>query len=128
MLIAIERGDVTIEEAGAAPHAISVITVSEILHGVHRADPVHRTRRRLAVDRTLALFDALPITEDVARIHAEVGAELATQGLQIATNDLWIGATALVHDLQVATRDRRSFERIPGLDVLSPTGGVGGSA
>jgi tRNA(fMet)-specific endonuclease VapC len=96
-----------------------VISVSELLHGVHRAQPAVRTRRRLVVERILAPFDALPITEEVARVHAEIGADLAAAGTPIPTNDLWIGATALVHDLTVATRDRRSFGRIPGLRLLA---------
>jgi tRNA(fMet)-specific endonuclease VapC len=71
------------------------------------------------VERILAVFDALPITEEVARVHAEIGADLAAAGTPISTNDLWIGATALVHDLAVATRDRHSFGRIPGLRLLA---------
>jgi predicted nucleic acid-binding protein len=119
LLIAIERGDASPDAAGEGPHAISVISVSELLHGVHRARSPVRTRRRLAVERILALFDALPITEEIARVHAEVGAELAADGTPIATNDLWIGCTALVHDAAVATRDQRSFGRIPGLRIVT---------
>lgn len=119
LLIAIERGDAALEEAGEGPHSISVITVSELLHGVHRADPTQRTRRRLVVERMLTRFDALPIDEEIARVHADVGATLAQQGEPIGANDLWIGATALVHDLAVATRDQRSFGRIPGLRVVT---------
>jgi tRNA(fMet)-specific endonuclease VapC len=96
-----------------------VISVSELLHGVHRAQPAQRTRRRLVVERILAVFDGLEVTEEIARVHAEVGADLAAAGTPIPTKDLWIGATALVHDLAVATRDRRSFGRIPGLHVVS---------
>jgi predicted nucleic acid-binding protein len=119
LLIAIERGDVAADLAGDAPHAISVVSVGELLHGVHRARSPVRTRRRLAVERILAHFEALPITEEIARIHAEIGAELAADGTPVATNDLWIACTALVHGAAVATRDRRSFERIPGLDVIA---------
>jgi len=98
---------------------ISVVSVSELLHGVHRARSPVRTRRRLAVERLLALFYVLPITEEIARVHAEIGAELASDGLSVSTNDLWIGCTALVYDAGVATRDRRSFSRIPGLHVIA---------
>jgi tRNA(fMet)-specific endonuclease VapC len=118
VLVALERGDVTVEDAGEGPHAISVVSVSELLHGVHRARPEARTKRGLVVERILARFESLAITEEVARVHAEVGAHLATVGTPVPTNDLWIGATALVHGLGVATRDRRSFSRIPGLQVV----------
>lgn len=119
MLIAIERGDLPPELPGDAPHSISVVSVSELLHGVHRARSPVRSRRRIAVERLLAALDALPITEEVARVHAEIGAELVADGTPVATNDLWIGCTALVHDAAVATRDRRSFERVPGLHVIA---------
>ncbi len=118
LLVAIERGDASIDEAGEGSKAISVITVSELLHGVYRADPARRTRRRLVVERMLASFDPLPIDEEIARVHAEVGAALAEQGAAVGGNELWIGATALVHELEVATRDRRSFARIPGLRLV----------
>jgi toxin FitB len=34
--------------------------------------------------------------------------------------DALVGATALVHDLTVVTRDVKDFERLGGLDVLTP--------
>jgi predicted nucleic acid-binding protein len=118
LLVAIERRDASDDLLGDAHQAISVITVSELLHGVHRADVAHRTRRRLVVERILAVFDALPITEEIARVHAEVGADLAVRGQQITTHDLWIASTALVHDLTLATRNPRDFARVPGLQVI----------
>jgi tRNA(fMet)-specific endonuclease VapC len=119
LLVAIERGDAPLDAVEADAYAISVITVSELLHGVYRARPAQRTRRRLVVERLLALFDALPVTEEIARVHAEIGADLAAAGPPVTGNDLWIGATALVHDLSVATRDQRSFGRIAGLHVVA---------
>jgi predicted nucleic acid-binding protein len=35
-------------------------------------------------------------------------------------HDLWIGATALTHGLDLATNDRSGFNRLPELTVLSP--------
>lgn len=103
---------------GVGTQSISVISVSELLHGVHRSKVAERPRRRAVVERLLTQFVAIPITDEIARVHAEIGADLAMSSNPVATHDLWIGATALVHGLAVATRDRRSFERIPGLDVL----------
>jgi predicted nucleic acid-binding protein len=119
VLIALERGDVTGNFLGDSPGLISVISVTELFFGVHRARSPQRTRRRIAVERILGEFDALPIDEEIARVHADVGAELAADGHQISTNDLWIGCTALVYDATVATRDQKSFSRIPGLRVLA---------
>ncbi len=100
---------------------ISVITVSELLHGVHRAlDSRIRVRRSAFVEHVLATFDAVPISKTIARVHAEIGADLSARGDLIGTHDLWIGATALAHDFGVATLNRRDFARIPGLRVIAP--------
>jgi len=100
--------------------AISVITVSELLHGVHRADAARRPRRSAYVERLLRAYVALPITDAVARTHAELWASLEEQAAMIGPHDLWIAATALTHGLGVATRNTREYARVPGLRVVTP--------
>lgn len=74
LIVEAERGAlVRLEDIlGEEERAISVITVSELLHGVHRARGRRRARRRAFVERILASLDPVPITEAVARVHAEV--------------------------------------------------------
>jgi predicted nucleic acid-binding protein len=96
------------------------VTVSELLHGVHRAEGATRARRRAFVEHVLAGIEALPITETVARVHAEIWADLVSRGQAVAAHDLWIAATGLAHGFGVATGDRADFDRIRGLRVLSP--------
>ncbi len=105
---------------GDEPRAISVITVSELLHGVHRASGALRTRRRAFVEHVLAGLEPIPITAPVARVHAEVWADLAARGEVVGAHDLWVAATALTHGLGVATRNAADFGRIPGLRVIAP--------
>ena len=104
---------------GEEDRAISVITVSELLHGVHRARGERRARRAAFVEHLLVSMLPIPITEAVARVHAGIWAELADRGQTIGAHDLWIAATALAHGLAVATRNRQDFERVPGLQVLA---------
>jgi predicted nucleic acid-binding protein len=100
--------------------SISVITSSELLHGVHRATTeAIRLRRQAYVEHLLATLDPLPITLAVARAHAELWAAMDATGTRIGSHDLWIAATALAHGSSVATRNVRDFERVPGLDVLA---------
>jgi tRNA(fMet)-specific endonuclease VapC len=103
---------------GDEERAISVITVSELLHGVHRARGATLVKRRAFVEHVLGAFDALPITEQVARVHAEVWARLAAGGAVVGAHDLWIAATALAHGFGVVTCDAQDFARVPGLRVL----------
>ena len=99
-----ERGDGSTERLlGEEDRAISVITVSELLHGVHRAAGERRARRRAFVEHLLAGIQAIPITEAVARVHAELWAQLTERGEPIGAHDLWIAATAVAHGLGVAT-------------------------
>jgi tRNA(fMet)-specific endonuclease VapC len=100
-------------------HAISVITVSELLHGVHRApDGRRKTQRQAFVEQILSELEALPATPGVARIHAEIWARLEASGKSIPSRDLWIAATALAHGMRVATTNGRDFSRVPGLELL----------
>jgi tRNA(fMet)-specific endonuclease VapC len=104
---------------GDDDRAISVITVSELLHGVHRAkDGTARTRRAAFVESLLSDVEALPITMAVARIHAEIWSALKEDGELIGAHDLWIAATALRYGMVVVTANIRDFERVPGLKVI----------
>ena len=96
------------------------MTVSELLHGVHRASGARRARRRAFVEHVLAGFEALPITETVARVHADAWADFSRRGEAIGAHDLWIAATALAHGFSVATHNREEFARVLGLRVLTP--------
>lgn len=125
LLIDLERGAGTpaVEELlGDEERAISVITVSELLHGALRTTEAQRTRRRAFVEHLLGALRAIPITEPVARVHAEVWADLSKRGQVIGAHDLWIAATALAHGLGVATRNASEFSRVAGLRVVSTAG------
>jgi tRNA(fMet)-specific endonuclease VapC len=95
-----------------------VITVSELLHGAHRARGALRSRRIAFAEHLLASLAVVPISTPVARLHAEVHADLAADGQTVGAHDLWIGATALAHDFGIVTRNERDFRRIPGLRVV----------
>jgi tRNA(fMet)-specific endonuclease VapC len=96
-----------------------VITVSELLHGVHRAKGATRARRNAFVEHLLAGLQAIPITEAVARVHADIWSGLAARGELIGAHDLWIAATAIANGLTVATHNNTHFARVPGLHVIT---------
>lgn len=122
VLIALERAaePAKLDELlGDEDRAISVITMSELLHGVLRATGAIRARRRAFVEHLLAGLQALPISEAVARSHAGIWADLSSRGQLIGAHDLWIAATALAHGYGVATGNAAHFEHVPGLRVLA---------
>jgi len=122
VLIAYERGRIDLQEKlagrGDEEFFLSVVTASELLHGVHRAvDATIRARRSAFVEAVLTTFPLLPVDLATARIHAQLGAELASGGSTIGPNDLWLAATALGRNLSLATGNVREFNRVPGLVV-----------
>jgi tRNA(fMet)-specific endonuclease VapC len=123
LLVDLERGvsNPGVEsEIGDEDRAISVITVSELLHGVHRARGVERSRRRAFVEHLLAGMRAVEISEQIARVHADIWAQLTERGQVIGAHDLWIAATALAHGMGLATGNADEFQRVPGLRVITP--------
>lgn len=123
VLIAAERGQLAADEVFTTPEelaegvAIAAITASELLHGVHRLAGARRVRAEEFARRWLDALPVIPFDLEVARVHATLGAQLASTGTPIGAHDLMIAATALHLDYRVATRDRRSFHRIAGLPV-----------
>jgi tRNA(fMet)-specific endonuclease VapC len=104
---------------------LSVITGSELLHGVHRArDPATRARRSAFVEAILAEFQLLPVDILTARTHARLWADLAAQGIPIGAHDLWLAAACIGRGLTLATGNPRDFGRVPGLalEVWGPGG------
>jgi tRNA(fMet)-specific endonuclease VapC len=106
------------ELVGDEPVAVSAVTASELLHGLHRArDSVRRARREQFVEAILERFPVVEFGLPAARVYARLWAELLSIGQPVGTHDLLIAATALALDYGVLTADIRDFERIPGLRV-----------
>jgi tRNA(fMet)-specific endonuclease VapC len=122
VLIAAERGHLNFDDLSARfaedDVSISAVTASELLHGLHRArTAVQRHRRQAFVEGLLAQLPVIGFDLTVARVHASLWADLAKRGVAVGERDLMIGATAIAKDYAVATRDERSFPKIPGLRI-----------
>lgn len=121
LLVAAERGQVDLEalrrrHAGEA-FVVAAITASELLEGVHRADTeARRIAREAFVENILEALRVIPFDLSVARVHARLRARIP-RDRQVGAHDLMIGATAVALGYAVLSRDRRSFPRIPDLQV-----------
>src|SRR5687768_10872469 len=94
---------------------ISLITYGEIYDGFDGVpDPLAAEAgfRRFLVD-----VEIVPLDEPVIRRFFRVRRDLRQRGLPLEDPDLLIAATALHHDLTLVTRNRRHFDRIPGLKL-----------
>ncbi len=95
-------------------YALSIATAAELLQGVHRTDGARAQQRSALVEKLLAALSALPVALLAARAYGRLSAALAVAGASVNSNDLWIGATAIAHGLEVLALDG-DFDRIPGI-------------
>ena len=91
--------------------AISVIVVGELLVGAEKSQDI---RSRLEVEAFVKSVRIVPVDEKIAGTYSKVRATLEKSGAKLDANDLWIAATALVHDAILVTADE-AFDRVPGL-------------
>lgn len=102
---------------------LSVLTVGEIVKGITKlADAQRRTLLEDWLENRLKpRFHGrvLAITDRVAEVWGEVQGAAERDGCPIPTIDGLLGATAIVHDLVVVTRNESDIGRT-GAKVLNP--------
>jgi tRNA(fMet)-specific endonuclease VapC len=99
--------------------AISVITQSELMVGVHRANTLERRDKRLQfVQSIITNVAVLPVDSRIAEVHARIIAMLSQSGATIGPHDNWIAATAITYDYDLLTTNAAEFRRVPELRVI----------
>lgn len=97
--------------------SISVITLAETYEGIYTG------RNPATAEADLLKFlrntNVLNITPEVARDWGRVQGNLRSAGRKMPPADLFIAATALTYDLTLVSRNRRHFDRVPGLKLIS---------
>ena len=94
--------------------ALSVITVFELFCGATTPGQVEQLERLMSAVHPIAL------THEAARKAAAFYVQLSGRGQLIGNQVLMLTATALELGIAVVTRNRAPFERIDGLEILSP--------
>lgn len=105
--------------AGDQEAALSAIGLTELIHGLHRANtPAVRLRRQSFLDELLADLTVYPYTKEMAMLAGKLDGEQQSKGVVIPFGDLLIGATALSLGFSLLTANLRHFQKIPGLAVV----------
>lgn len=100
----------------AIPERLSAMTLYELYWGVGYVDTPQREKD--AVDAVLDTKEVYEITPEIARKAGRIAGQLSGDGQPINDpGDEIIGATGVVHDEPVLTKNVAHFERIPGLEV-----------
>lgn len=92
----------------------TAVTSFELLSGAAE------DRRGDAVRKLIAALDVLPLDRAAAESAVSVRRRLQAAGQPIGMADSLIAGIALLHRLPLFTRNRRHFERVPGLELVSP--------
>ena len=106
-------------EHGETDVILSVMTVMELEHGLHRATSEEQSRRRREyLDTIFAAIPVVPFTREMAQLAAKIDAEARKIGVTIPLADLLVGVTALQIGYAIGTRKRRHFDMLPNLTGL----------
>jgi predicted nucleic acid-binding protein len=96
---------------------VSVVTLAELRLGVLMASTLEARSRRLDTLSLVESLEPLPIDEAVAAAWARLVAELRAARRRAPINDSWIAATAIAHELPIATQDA-DYDHLPGITVI----------
>jgi predicted nucleic acid-binding protein len=96
--------------------AVSFVTVGELFYGAEKRKWSAKTLSHL--QEKLKAVVVVPCDEELCRTYGRIRASLPV-GVVVAANDLWIAASAIRHSIPLVTNNRKHFERIPGLNLIS---------
>jgi len=98
---------------------LSAVGLTELVHGIYRAQTSEvRNRRDAFIRELLNDVDVYPFTKDTALLAGRLDGEQQVRGVTIPFGDLLIGATALEVGYSLLTVNARHFRMIPGLSVV----------
>ena len=94
----------------------SVMTWFEVLRGLKARNAAKQLK---AFDAFCAANTILPLSRNIVSRATDVYADLYRKGRLIGDADILIAATALEHDMDLATNNSRHFENVVGLTLVN---------
>jgi predicted nucleic acid-binding protein len=121
----VERGRLSPRDVAAVtgdePVYVVPPVLAELEYGVQRAQTDDQRARRASALARIKRKACIVIDKDTAEVFGRLSAMLDNRGTPSThrAHDVWIAAIAVQHRLRVLTRNRKDFENIPGLDLLT---------
>ena len=113
----VERVVRRVEELEPEGIGISVISLAELYEGAFYSRRPEEDERELR--NFLQGIEIVDVDDEICRIFAMERGRLRAAGAIIGDFDIMIGATAKRHGLTLLTNNRRHFERMQGLNIIS---------
>lgn len=98
--------------------AISFMTLAELHYGALKSNWGESRYNRL-IEHATAAYLVYPFNPILCTRWAEVRVQIERVGRSISVADAWVAATALVNDAPLITHNRRHFEAVEGLMLLT---------
>jgi tRNA(fMet)-specific endonuclease VapC len=96
---------------------LSFMSVAELRMGAISAKWGHP--RRSLLERFIQGFEVVYADSSLCTVWASIRADARTAGRALSPQDAWIAATALALDAPLATNNRRDFENVRKLRLVS---------
>ena len=107
-----------LEQLASEGMAMSVISLAEIYEGVYYSkDPVKS--QQLLEEFLAPDLKVLNVGQEICKIFGKERGRLRQQKKMISDFDLLIASTCLYHSLTLLTNNRRHYEMVEGLTMLS---------
>ena len=106
-----------LEELAPYGLGISIVSLAEIYEGILGAEDPQDDERVL--QEFLDGVAIIHLDDAICRIFARERSRLRASGSLIGDMDILIGATALRYGMTLLSNNRRHFERLQGLNIIS---------
>jgi len=106
-----------LKELRPAGVAVSIISIAELYEGIYSSrDPV---KDQKILENLLTQFLTLGIDSEICKAFGKERSRLRQQRKVIDNFDLLIASTCLYHNLTILTNNRRHYEMVNGLNIIS---------
>lgn len=97
--------------------AISFVTVGELWAGAEHGG--WGDKKRAQLESSIRNFVVVPYDYEIAKKYGEITAHRKRIGRPISFADAWIAACALRHNITLVTHNKKDFDDIPHLPLIS---------
>jgi tRNA(fMet)-specific endonuclease VapC len=106
-----------LKELRSAGIALNIISLAELYEGIYYSKDPPKSERMLGI--FLKQFPVLTVDEEICKIFGKERGRLRQEKKVVSDFDLIIASTCLCWDLTLLTNNRRHFEALEGLNIIS---------